>query len=52
MNDIHILAEEQSNREIPGFFKISQDTSPTKIESGSQELNPNEDSLIYAPPYL
>ena len=40
INEIHILINEKSNREIRGFFKISQDTSRPKIEPGSRELNP------------
>ena len=37
INEIHILIYEKSNREIPGFFKISR----PKIEPGSRELNPS-----------
>ena len=40
INEIHILINEKSNREIPGFFKISRDISRTKIKTGSRELNP------------
>ena len=40
INEIHILINEKSNREIPGFFKISRDISRPKIEPGSRELNP------------
>ena len=40
INEIHILINEKSNREILGFFKISQDISRPKIEPGSRELNP------------
>ena len=36
INETHILINEKSNREIPGFFKISR----PKIEPGSRELNP------------
>ena len=32
INGIHILINEKSYREIPGFFKISRDTSRTKSE--------------------
>ena len=32
INEIHILINEKSNREIPGFFKISRDISWPKIE--------------------
>ena len=38
--EIHILFNEKSNREIPGFFKIPRDISWPKIEPGSRELNP------------
>ena len=38
INEIYILINEKSNRKIPRFFKISRDTSRTKIEPGSQEL--------------
>ena len=38
--EIHILINENSNREIQGFFKISRDISRLKIEPGSRELNP------------
>ena len=31
INEVHILMNEKSNQEIPGFFKISQDTSNTKL---------------------
>ena len=41
INEIHILIDEKWNREIPGFFKISRDTSRTKIKPGSWELNPD-----------
>ena len=41
INEIHILINEKSNREIPGFFKISRDISRPKIEPGSRELNPS-----------
>ena len=41
INDIHILINEKSNREILGFFKISRDKSRPKIEPGSRELNPS-----------
>ena len=40
INEIHILINEKSNREIPGFFKISRDISRPKMEPGSRELNP------------
>ena len=40
INEIHILINEKSNREILGFFKISRDISGPKIEPGSRELNP------------
>ena len=39
--EIHILINEKRNREIPGFFKVSRDTSGTNIEPGSWELNPS-----------
>ena len=38
MNEIHILINEKSNREIPRFFKISR----PKIEPGVREWNPND----------
>ena len=41
INEIHILINEKSNWEIPGFFKISWDISRPKIEPESRELNPN-----------
>ena len=41
INELHILISEKSNREIPGFFKISRDISRLKIEPGSRELNPS-----------
>ena len=37
INEIHILINEKSNREIPRFFEISRDTSRSKIEPGSQD---------------
>ena len=37
INEIHILINEKSNREIPGFFKISRDISRFKIEPGSRD---------------
>ena len=37
---IHILINKKSNRDMLGFFKISRDTSRTKNEPGSRELNP------------
>ena len=40
INEIHILINEKSNREIPGFFKISRDISVPQIDPGSRELNP------------
>ena len=40
INETHILINEKSNREIPGFFKISRDISRPKIDPGSRELNP------------
>ena len=48
INEIHILINEKSNREIPRFFKISRDISRSKIEPGSRELNPtvNKRSLM------
>ena len=46
ITEIHILINEKSNREIPGFFKISRDISRPKIEPGSRELNPNTDRHI------
>ena len=39
INAIHILINEELNREILGFFKMSRDTSRTKIEPVSRELN-------------
>ena len=44
INEIHILINEKSNREIPGFFKISRDISRPKIEPGSRELNPSKNT--------
>ena len=41
INEIHILINEKSNRDISGFFKISRDTSWPKIKPGSRELNPS-----------
>ena len=41
-NEMHILINEKSNREIPGFYKISRDISRPKIEPGSRELNPSQ----------
>ena len=46
INEIHILINEKSNREIPGFFKISRDISRPKIEPGSRELNPICKALV------
>ena len=43
INEIHILINEKSKREIPGFFKISRDISRPKIEPGSRELNPTSE---------
>ena len=43
INEIHISITEKSIQEIPGCFKISRDTSQTKIEPGSRELNPSHD---------
>ena len=42
INEIYILVNEKSNWEIPGYFKISRDTSRTKNEPGSGEVNPNQ----------
>ena len=39
INEIHILIHEKLYREILGFLEISRDTSRTKIEPGSLELN-------------
>ena len=41
INGIHTLINGKTNREIPGFFKISWDTYRTKKEPWSRELNPN-----------
>ena len=43
INEIHILINKKSNREIPGFLKISRDISRPKIEPGSRELKPSLD---------
>ena len=43
INELHILISEKSNREIPGFFKISRDISRLKIKPGSRELNPSSE---------
>ena len=40
INDTHILIDKKSYREIPGLFKISRDTTQTKNDPGSRELNP------------
>ena len=45
INEIHILINEKSNREILGFFNISRDISRSKIEPGSRELNPSSHIL-------
>ena len=45
INEIHILINEKSNREIPGFFKLSRDISRPKIGPGSRELNPDSHPL-------
>ena len=45
INDIHILDNEKSNREILGFLKISGYTSRTKIKPESDELNPISDPV-------
>ena len=37
INEIHILINEKSNREIQGFLKISRDISRPKIEPGSRD---------------
>ena len=37
INEIHILINEKSMREIMGFFKISRDISPPKVEPGSRD---------------
>ena len=37
INEIQILINKKSNREIPGFFKISRDISRLKIEPGSRD---------------
>ena len=42
INEIHILINEKSNREMLGFFKISRDTSRVKIKQGSRALNPSK----------
>ena len=47
INKIHILIDEKSNREIPGILKISRDTSRTKIEPGSRNLNPNQYEVYF-----
>ena len=47
INEIHILINEKSNREIPGILKISRDTSRTKIEPGSRNLNPNQYEVYF-----
>ena len=44
INEMHILINEKSNREILAFFKITQDTSRDKIELRSLVLNPNYES--------
>ena len=38
INEIHVLINEKSNQEIPGFFRISRDISRFKIEPGSRVL--------------
>ena len=42
INEIHILINEKSKREILGSYKLSRDTSRTEIEPGFKELNPSE----------
>ena len=41
INETRILIDEKLNREIPGFIRISQDTSCAKIVPGSREINPS-----------
>ena len=41
INEILIIINETIKREIPGFLKISRDSSRVKIEPGSHELISN-----------